>query len=118
MDVVPGGTGGASLGVSAVGVSSVGGELNTNNFTVEGHRPHGITNIVMPMNISVVNDELDPNEVSWKYALRNAIQSIPFEHFRLKRRYPVPNTSLALMQWRRLKRVHQMTLRKHRVICF
>ncbi|RCN25868.1 hypothetical protein ANCCAN_28417 [Ancylostoma caninum] len=62
MDVVPGASGGASLGVSAVGVSSIGGELNSNNFTVEGQRPQGITNIVMPMNISVVNDELDPNE--------------------------------------------------------
>ncbi|CAJ0598690.1 unnamed protein product [Cylicocyclus nassatus] len=63
MDVVPGATSGASLGVSAVGVSSVGGELNSNSFTVEGQRPHGVTNIVMPMNISVVNDELESNEV-------------------------------------------------------
>ncbi|EYC30254.1 hypothetical protein Y032_0005g2541 [Ancylostoma ceylanicum] len=62
MDVVPGTSGGTSLGVSAVGVSSIGGELNSNDFRVEGQRPQGITNIVMPMNISVVNDELDPTE--------------------------------------------------------
>ncbi|VDM66446.1 unnamed protein product, partial [Strongylus vulgaris] len=63
MDVVPGATSGASLGVSAVGVSSIGGEVNSNSFTVEGQRPHGVTNIVMPVNISVVNDELDSNDV-------------------------------------------------------
>ncbi|KHJ91763.1 hypothetical protein OESDEN_08362 [Oesophagostomum dentatum] len=61
MDVVPNVASGAALGVSAVGVSSVGGETG-NSFTVEGQRPHGITNIVMPMNISVVNDEIDSNE--------------------------------------------------------
>ncbi|EYC30256.1 hypothetical protein Y032_0005g2541 [Ancylostoma ceylanicum] len=66
MDVVPGTSGGTSLGVSAVGVSSIGGELNSNDFRVEGQRPQGITNIVMPMNISVVNDELDPTEVCRK----------------------------------------------------
>ncbi|KAK6017820.1 ubiquitin family protein [Ostertagia ostertagi] len=51
MDVVPG-----IPSISAVGVSTVGGE-NSNGHTI--HRSHGITNIVMPMNISVVNDELD-----------------------------------------------------------
>ncbi|PIO72378.1 ubiquitin family protein [Teladorsagia circumcincta] len=51
MDVLPG-----IPSISAVGVSSVGSE-NSNGHAV--HRSHGITNIVMPMNISVVNDELD-----------------------------------------------------------
>ncbi|KAK6743335.1 hypothetical protein RB195_010536 [Necator americanus] len=62
MDVLPSATATTSLGVSAVGVSSVGGEVNGNNFTIEGPRPQGTTNIVMPVNISVVSDELDPNE--------------------------------------------------------
>ncbi|KAK6056600.1 ubiquitin family protein [Cooperia oncophora] len=54
VDVVPG-----IPSVSAVGVSSVGGETS-NEHTV--HRSHGITSIVMPMNISVVSDEIDAKQ--------------------------------------------------------
>nr|CDJ81680.1 WD40 repeat and Ubiquitin domain containing protein [Haemonchus contortus] len=54
MDVVPG-----IPSISAVGVSSVIGE-NSNDTS---QRSHGTTSIVMPVNISVVNDELESNQV-------------------------------------------------------
>ncbi|XGW17913.1 hypothetical protein V3C99_002484 [Haemonchus contortus] len=54
MDVVPG-----IPSISAVGVSSVIGE-NSNDTN---QRSHGTTSIVMPVNISVVNDELEGNQV-------------------------------------------------------
>lgn len=53
MDVVP-----RSPNVSSVGVSSVAGENSNAVYTTVGSQRHGVTGIVMPMNVSVVNDEV------------------------------------------------------------
>ncbi|KAJ1370651.1 hypothetical protein KIN20_032429 [Parelaphostrongylus tenuis] len=64
MDVVPAGTAsGSTVGVSSVGaVPSVDGEISGNSI-FEGQRSHE-SNIVMPMNISVVTDGVENIQVN------------------------------------------------------
>lgn len=60
MDVVP-----RSPNVSSVGVSSVAGENSNAVYTTVGSQRHGVTGIVMPMNVSVVNDEVVSHQVGF-----------------------------------------------------